>query len=75
MIPRIGFNSSMSSSAGSTISHVPDAHGMRCTTFSPTSCAIGNFRAPCFDEIYLARKRFIDRREKGTSCKSSATGG
>jgi diguanylate cyclase (GGDEF)-like protein len=30
------------------------------------SCSIGNYPGRDADEIYLARKRFIDRREKGT---------
>jgi diguanylate cyclase (GGDEF)-like protein len=30
------------------------------------SCAIGNYPGRSVDEIYLARKRFIDRREQGT---------
>lgn len=40
--------------------------GMTLYDVLADSCAIGNYPGRHVDEIYLARKRFIDRREKGT---------
>ncbi len=40
--------------------------GMKLYDVLADSCAIGNYPGRDVDEIYLARKRFIDRREKGT---------
>ena len=40
--------------------------GMTLYDVLADSCAIGNYPGRDVDEIYLARKRFIDRREKGT---------
>ena len=40
--------------------------GMTLYDVLADSCAIGNYPGRDVEEIYLARKRFIDRREKGT---------
>jgi diguanylate cyclase (GGDEF)-like protein len=40
--------------------------GMTLYDVLADSCAIGNYPGRHVDEIYSARKRFIDRREKGT---------
>jgi diguanylate cyclase (GGDEF)-like protein len=40
--------------------------GMKLYDVLADSCAIGNYPGRDVTEIYLARKRFIDRREKGT---------
>jgi diguanylate cyclase (GGDEF)-like protein len=40
--------------------------GMTLYDVLTDSCAIGNYPGRDVDEIYLARKQFIDRREKGT---------
>jgi diguanylate cyclase (GGDEF)-like protein len=40
--------------------------GMKLYDVLADSCAIGNYPDRDVAEIYLARKRFIDRREKGT---------
>ena len=40
--------------------------GMTLYDVLADSCAIGNYPGRDVDDIYLARKRFIDRREKGT---------
>jgi diguanylate cyclase (GGDEF)-like protein len=40
--------------------------GMTLYDVLSDSCAIGNYPGRDVDEIYLARKQFIDRREKGT---------
>jgi diguanylate cyclase (GGDEF)-like protein len=40
--------------------------GMRLYDVLADSCAIGNYRGRSVDDIYSARKAFIDKREKGT---------